>query len=100
MRAAFVRDCYALVVAQPTADHLREYARRDWSFRASTKAIVPSPKTPDEALALSQMLWEHMRSIDPSWPDDAQRQADLEHHQRLAQIMRRLSDVPFLRLCP
>lgn len=84
-------------MAKPTAEQLREYARRDWSFRARTKTIAGEPTTPDEALALSQMLWDHMRKIDPSWPDERQRQADFEHHQRLEQLKRRLRDANFPR---
>ncbi|PRQ00503.1 hypothetical protein [Enhygromyxa salina] len=84
-------------MASPTTEQLREYAQRDWSFRARTKAVGLGVTTPDEALALSQMLWDHMRALDPSWPDERQRQADFEHHQRVEQLKRRLRDAHFPR---
>ncbi|MFO7563363.1 MAG: hypothetical protein R6X02_12030 [Enhygromyxa sp.] len=83
-------------MAQPTADQMRAFARCDWSARARTK-MVPAAETPSEALALSELLWRHMREIDPCWPDPEQRRSDLEHHLRLELLKRRISDVLFPR---
>jgi len=84
-------------VAEFTAEHLREYASRDWALRARTKHEGVQLQTPTQALALSEMLWKHMRQVDPSWPDAEQRREDLEHHQRLVDLNRRLSDALFPR---
>jgi len=52
---------------------------------------------PAAALALAQMLWYHMRELDPRWPDPEQRRSDLEHHRRLESLKRRINDVLFPR---
>jgi hypothetical protein len=80
---------------KPTAEQMRDFARRDWSARARTK--VPGMSDPAEALELSDMLWRHMRQVDPRWPDAAQRGLDLQHHVRLEALKRRISDVLFAR---
>jgi hypothetical protein len=53
--------------------------------------------TPEQALDLSQMLWDHTRAVDPWWPDETQRREDLAHHQRLARLVQRLNDAGFPR---
>jgi hypothetical protein len=52
---------------------------------------------PASAVALSEMLWRHMREVDPCWPDAAQRRADLEHHLHLESLKQRISNVLFPR---
>ncbi|MEX1367896.1 MAG: hypothetical protein AB1Z98_32505 [Nannocystaceae bacterium] len=79
-------------MAEFKAEHLREYASRDWIARAHQKPLGIEILAPTEALALSEMLWQHMRSIDPKWPDADQRRLDLEHHQRLARLKLRLAN--------
>jgi hypothetical protein len=80
-----------------SADQLRAYAQRDWAGIARTKQRGTSVDSHAEALALSQSLWDHMRQVDPHWPDDAQRRDDFEHHVRLVQLGGRLRDAGFRR---
>jgi hypothetical protein len=94
--AAVEAGCYDRAVAQPTADQLRAFAQRDWSARARTKS-TPVVNGPASAVALSEMLWRHMREVDPCWPDAAQRRADLEHHLHLESLKQRISNVLFPR---
>lgn len=72
------------------------YARRDWRRVREAKkrawAEDARCRSPESALELSSMLWAHMRTIDPSWPDAAQRQSDLAHHLERAARLRRVND--------
>jgi hypothetical protein len=38
-------------------------------------------------------MWEHMRSIDPTWPDAKQRAEDFAHHLELADRIQRVAHV-------
>jgi hypothetical protein len=78
-------------------EQLRAHAQRDWTAIARAKRLGVTVGSHDEALALSQSLWDHMHRLEPSWPDDAQRRADFDHHQRLVQLGRRLRDAGFPR---
>lgn len=84
-------------MAELSIEQLRAYARRDWSAIARAKHLGVGVDSYGDALALSQSLWDHMHWLDSSWPDEAQRRADFEHHQRLVQLGRRLNDVGFPR---
>ena len=78
---------------RPTGEQLREYAQRPWAAMRDTVRA----QAPDKALECSQMLWEHMREVDPQWPDADQRHTDLEHHRHLVHLSQRLADVGFPR---
>jgi hypothetical protein len=56
-------------------------------------AADASARGPIAGLEASTAMWEHARSIDPSWPSDETRRADLDHHVQWAQMLRRLADV-------
>lgn len=76
---------------------LAAYMGRDWErVRASKKAHWAADARAGGAVAglrVSEALWAHARSVDPSWPDEAQRRADLEHHIHFASLLRRVAHV-------
>ena len=48
---------------------------------------------PAGALAAGEALLLHVRSVDPDWPRESDRAADLAHHVELADKLARASDV-------
>lgn len=76
---------------------LRAYRDRDWKRVREAKeqfwAEDHRRRGPLAGLAIGAMLWEHMRSIDPSWPDAEQRAEDLAHHVELAERIQRVAHV-------
>lgn len=43
----------------------------------------------------SQILWQHMKSIRPEWPEPAERERDLENHIAWKQLLDRIAnDLP------
>ena len=63
-------------------DKLRQAKDEHWAQETS----------PAKSLAIGAALWEHVRAVDPTWPDEAQRAADYSHHLELAEKMKRLSN--------
>lgn len=80
---------------RPTVEQLRDYALRSWDPPARAQPL--DALTPEQALELSQMLWDHTHTVDPQWPDEAQRREDLAHHQQLVHLMAQLNDAGFPR---
>lgn len=75
-------------------ESLRAYVDRPWdSLREAKQKHWAQRMSAAESLALGSALWEHVRAVDPTWPDETQRAADYSHHLELAEKMRRLSDV-------
>jgi hypothetical protein len=76
---------------------LRAYRDRDWKLAREAKeqhwAADHRRHGPLAGLAMGSMLWDHIRSIDPTWPDAEQRAADLAHHLELAEKLRRVAHV-------
>ena len=83
------------------ADDLHAYARRGWAEARDLKrrawAADAIEAGPDGGLAVSDQLWRHARSVDPSWPDAATRAKDLEHHRHLQALLLRLRNVELSR---
>ena len=67
------------------------FAGRDWEaierlktdYWRERQAIM----TPDEALAIAEQLRLYVKSIRPDWPSEADRDANLEDHIRLADAL-------------
>ncbi len=67
-------------------DRVRESKERYWAEDARAGG-------PEAGLQVSETLWAHVRMVDLSWPTPSERQADLEHHIRLASQLRHLAHV-------
>lgn len=78
-------------------DALRAFCGRDWARARAAKeqfwAEDHRRRGPQAGLAIGAALWEHTRSIDPSWPSPEQRSDDLEHHMELAERIKRVAHV-------
>jgi hypothetical protein len=76
------------------ADDIRAYVHRAWDEVRASKhaAFAEDARTggPNAGARASDALWADMRALDPSWPDDAQRQDDLRHHELLCEKFARL----------
>ena len=76
---------------------LRAFRDRDWERVREAKeqfwADEHRRQGPLAGLALCSMLWDHIRAIHPSWPNDEQRAEDLAHHLELAEKLRRIGHV-------
>lgn len=71
----------------------RAFVRRDWGALAAAKErgwLEERERTGVEGAfqALSALI-EHTRSLRPDWPSDEERQADLEMHMQLIDVLRR-----------
>lgn len=73
-------------------EDVRAFVRRDWSAVAESKAGFWADRkramTPDEALAVAEMLRQHARTLKPDWPDQRERDEDLAAHTRVADALR------------
>jgi hypothetical protein len=73
----------------------RAFARRDWAAIADAKAAFWASRkpsmTPVEALEIAEMLRQHVLRVQPNWPDDAEREADLAVHVRVSAVLRAVS---------
>jgi hypothetical protein len=78
-------------------EDLRAYRDRAWALAREAKkqywAEDARTGGPEAGLRVSEGLWLHARTVDPSWPSDVERDADLEHHLRLAARIARVSHV-------
>ena len=67
---------------------------RDWTeVRASREAYWVTHKaamTSLEALQLADGLRAHVKALRPEWPSDAERDADVELHSRVAEMLSRV----------
>jgi hypothetical protein len=68
------------------------FARRDWEAIAANKrrrwAEQKSRMTPAEALLVGDALREHVHSLNPAWPTEADRRDDLAVHIRVSESLR------------
>lgn len=75
---------------------IREYADRCWTeLSVSDRCYWASEHQRAGFLATlnaSQALWQHMKSIQPGWPDDTQRRRDVDHHIACKQLLDRIAD--------
>jgi hypothetical protein len=76
---------------------VRAYAERDWAAARAAKDRYWASKFAVEGatatLAASEALRRHMRLIRPTWPSDAERQADFVHHVALKAMIDRAAGV-------
>ena len=81
--------CYDRVV---NADEIRTFAWRDWAAVAETKARYWAERkravTPEEALAVAEVLRQHARTLRPDWPDSRERDEDFAVHLRVSEALR------------
>jgi hypothetical protein len=83
------------MISPVNPDDIRAFARRDWAAIADAKAAFwasrKQPMTPVEALEIAEMLRQHVLRVQPNWPDDAEREADLAIHVRISEVLRAVS---------
>ena len=76
-----------------TPESLRAYVNRPWrKLREAKEKHWADQSDPTTALATGAALWEHVRAVDPTWPNEEQRVADYNHHVELTKKLRRLSN--------
>ncbi len=80
-------------------NEIREFANRNWKqlskfdrshwaneYRRSGSAAIQKA---------SQILWQHMKSIRPDWPDAVERSNDLDNHIELKKLLDQVAnDLP------
>jgi hypothetical protein len=80
-----------------TREALLAYCNRRWDLVRQAKERFWAEETrargPDAGFAAGESLWIHVRSLDPSWPSEDSRRADLEHHVALNDKLRRIAHV-------
>ena len=67
-------------------DDLRAYASRPWHLAETLERTHWTSELARDPMATfwaSQVLWVHMRQINPAWPTEAEREEDLAHHVAL-----------------
>lgn len=76
-------------------DDLRQFALRDWAAVAEEKARYWAAQkdvmSSAEALRLGAELRAYVSALRPDWPTDAEREADLDSHARVASALRAVS---------
>jgi hypothetical protein len=79
------------------ARHVRAYAERDWAAVAADKeehwAREFAARGPRATFEASQILWRHMRRLQPGWPSEDERRDDLAHHVALKRALDRAASV-------
>jgi hypothetical protein len=72
---------------------IRQFVSRDWSAVRASKDAYWGERIARlgaaEGFRIADELRRQMLAIDPAWPDDATRQADLRSHVRVAALLRR-----------
>lgn len=72
---------------------LRDLVGRAWDRAAEHKATYWARRRAQAGVAAAfvaaESLRARMRAIDPGWPHPEQRRLDLEHHVRVAEMLRR-----------
>jgi hypothetical protein len=70
-------------------EDLIAFANRDWKAIAESKQRRWDALTPEQALQLGDALREHAKALNPDWPTPEDREADLEAHARVSEMLRR-----------
>ncbi len=74
---------------------VKAYLDRDWVLVREMKERYWVEKkrslTPAEALAIAGRLRQQVAVLRPDWPDDRQREADLNTHRRVSGCLRRVA---------
>jgi hypothetical protein len=72
---------------------IREFAARDWTTARERKDAYWADRIarlgPTEALRIADEVRRQVRASIPGWPTAADRQADLQGHVRLAELLQR-----------
>lgn len=75
---------------------IREYAGRQWDRLSEMDRSYWAAEYRRNGSGASQRvflsLWQHMKSIRDDWPDERERQQDLDHHIALKQLLDRTAD--------
>ena len=73
-------------------NHLREYAARPWEeierVKRRAQAESVARMTPAERISSADLLRRHAQQINPDWPDENERNADIENHVRVSDLLR------------
>ena len=74
---------------------IREYVSRDWEAVRENKDAYWGERIlrlgPSEGFRIAEELRRQVLSHDPTWPDAARLEEDLQSHLRVAQLLRRAS---------
>lgn len=77
---------------------LRQFARRDWSAAAASKArhwrATKTGRSAADVLALADRMRVHAQQIRPDWPTPQQRLDDVRVHQRVGEALRAVAGRP------
>ncbi|MFL5393074.1 MAG: hypothetical protein ACJ79G_09585 [Myxococcales bacterium] len=70
------------------AGHLRAFANRDWRAIARAKREHQVRLFREQGAAamvrIARELFAHARAVNPDWPSEREREADLAHHVELS----------------
>jgi hypothetical protein len=71
--------------------HVLAFARRNWAGMEQAKRAYLAAQAREDAGSwafwASQSLFEHMRSLEPSFPASIERDTDLAHHVELKRLL-------------
>jgi hypothetical protein len=74
-------------------EHLRAFANRDWNKIEQSKrahqARIFQQGGAAATVRLARELFAHARAIDPAWPSQREREADLAHQVELKRLLDR-----------
>jgi hypothetical protein len=78
---------------------IRAYVGRDWQAVRDAKHAYWQARLategPEAALAANDQLRTFCQGLNPGWPGDQEREADLEAHRRVSAALRRVGPYPF-----
>ncbi|MFL5428389.1 MAG: hypothetical protein ACJ79M_02110 [Myxococcales bacterium] len=73
------------------AGHLRAFANRDWRAIARAKREHQVRLFREQGAAamvrIARELFAHARAVNPDWPSEREREADLAHHVELKRAL-------------
>ena len=76
-------------------EDVERFLRRDWQLLADSKEDFWAARLrelgPGEGIRVADELRREMMERVPDWPSPDERAADLAHHQRVAEILRRVT---------
>jgi uncharacterized protein YdaT len=80
------------------AKSLQQFARRDWSTVATSKArqwqALKRERSVAEVLELTDRMRRHAQQIRPDWPTTRDRLDDVRVHQRVGEALRAVAGRP------
>jgi hypothetical protein len=79
-------------------DAIRQFARRDWSAVATSKArfwrALKAGRSVADVIAVADQMRTHAQRLRPGWPTRQQRLDDLLVHQRVGEALRAVAGRP------